>query len=571
MDAVPPRTVAALAAALSTAWVIYRVLSIGRRDADLPPGPKTVPVFGNLLDFPKVNAHEAFSKWARIYGDIFSFKVGSSDLIVLTSPQAVKEILDKQSAVTSDRPPMFIADVITDGNHLPFVRQGDTWKILRRTVRDILSPQACARHFQMQKAESARLMYDLLRQPDDHYLHYQRYALSVIMSVTFGQSAPSLTSPSTQNFIKNAHDFNHIMGPGSTPPLDLVPMLKYIPENIPWWVPLPAGVKETLRASWKGVCRDIRARHKVYYSRLMKPCQERAKEGLENRSFMQSVCEKQDESGMTDQMTLLLGQAILETGSDTSGAYLQNATLLLAAHPEVQRKAQEELDRVVGTERSPRLEDMDQLHYIRAIIEEVHRMRPVAPMAIPHHSTSDLSYRNYSIPANTMLIPNVYGIFSSPLTYDSPEKFDPDRYLRHHLGIGQKVDIKENANLKDFVYGFGKRSCPGIILAKNTISINISNLLWGFDIRQKIGPDGKPIELDLNATKPQLVLVTPPFPADIRPRSRKHAEIIAQNFIDSTPTCLPFEQELSPEDEAFIKNLRDEAAQELKVLAAGKA
>lgn len=68
-----------------------------------------------------------------------------------------------------------------------------------------------------------------------------------------------------------------------------------------------------------------------------------------------------------------------------------------------------------------------------------------------------------------MLIPNVYGIFSSPLTYDSPEKFDPDRYLRHPLGIGEKVDPKTNANLKDFVYGFGKRSCPGIILAKNTI------------------------------------------------------------------------------------------------------
>lgn len=68
-----------------------------------------------------------------------------------------------------------------------------------------------------------------------------------------------------------------------------------------------------------------------------------------------------------------------------------------------------------------------------------------------------------------MLIPNMYGIFSSPLTYDSPEKFDPDRYLRHPLGIGGKVDPKENANLKDFVYGFGKRSCPGIILAKNTI------------------------------------------------------------------------------------------------------
>lgn len=124
------------------------------------------------------------------------------------------------------------------------------------------------------------------------------------MSVTFGQSAPSLTSPSTQTFIKNAHDFNHIMGPGSTPPLDLLPALKYIPENVPWWIPLPSSLKETLRASWKGACRDIRARHKVYYSKLLKPCQDRAKEGLENRSFMQSVCEKQDENGMSDQMTL---------------------------------------------------------------------------------------------------------------------------------------------------------------------------------------------------------------------------------------------------------------------------
>ncbi|KAG9019271.1 hypothetical protein FRB90_004540 [Tulasnella sp. 427] len=566
MDTIPPRTVAALAAALSTGWILYKVLSIGKRETDLPPGPKTVPVLGNLLDFPKVNAHEAFSKWARIYGDIFSFKVGSSNLIVLTSPQAVREVLDKQSAITSDRPPMFIADVITDGNHLPFVRQGPTWKILRRTVRDILSPQACARHSQMQGAESARLMYDLLRQPDDHYLHYQRYALSVIMSVTFGQSAPSLTSPSTQTFIKNAHDFNHIMGPGATPPLDLLPALKYIPESIPWWVPLPASVKETIRASWKEVCRDIRARHKVYYSKLLKPCQDRAKEGLENRSFMQSVCEKQEESGMSEEMTLLLGQAILETGSDTSGAYLQNATLLLAAHPEVQKKAQEELDRVVGSERTPKMEDMERLPYIRAIIEEVHRMRPVAPMAIPHHSTSDLSYRNYSIPANTMLIPNVYGIFSSPLTYDSPEKFDPDRYLRHPLGIGSKVDPKENTNLKDFVYGFGKRSCPGIILAKTTICINISSLLWGFDILKKTGPDGNPIEPDVNATKPQLVLVTPPFPADIRPRSRKHAEIITQNFIESTPVCLPFEQELTLEDQAFVKNLRDDAAQYMKTL-----
>lgn len=113
--------------------------------------------------------------------------------------------------------------------------------------------------------------------------------------------------------------------------------------------------------------------------------------------------------------------------------------------------------------------------------------------------------------------------------------------------------------------------------------MNIANLLWGFDILKPIGLDGKVIEPDMNALKPvrhpsfpllpklthnslqqQLVLVTPPFECDIRPRSPRHADIIRQNFINGASTCVPFEQELNEEDTKFVAGLREQAATELR-------
>ncbi|KAG8901444.1 hypothetical protein FRB99_005302 [Tulasnella sp. 403] len=527
MDYLTP-TNAALFVLIAGAAITAKVLRIGRRDPDLPPGPKPVPIFGNLLDFPSSRPYEVFSKWSRVYGDIFCFKNADENLMLLTSPAVCRELLLNHVTVTSDRPPNYICEVITDGLHLPFMPQGPVWKILRRTARDILSPQACARHIAIQKAESARLMYDMLRKPEDHYTHYLRYALSVIMSVTFGQSVVDYDSPFARTFIDNAHDFNHIMGIGQTPPLDLLPILRYVPER---WAP------------WKTACRSLRARHKEFYWKLLKPCQDRAANGLETRSFMQSVCERMEEMGMTPEMTLVLGQAILETGYDTSAAYLQNATLLLLAHPEVQAKAHEELDRVIGFDRCPTPEDVENLPYIRAIIEE---------------------YKGYRIPAKSVLLPNLYGVFEDGAIYDHPEKFDPDRYLAHPYGVKKGVDPTDAATLKDFVFGFGKRSCPGMILAKNTIALNMSNLLWAYDILKPIGSDGRPIEPDLNAIKPQLVYVTPPFQAVIRPRSARHAEIVCQNFVDYTNACAPFEEELTEQDRKFVTNLRMQAAQGAK-------
>ena len=109
------------------------------------------------------------------------------------------------------------------------------------------------------------------------------------MCVTFGQSIVNIHSPETEAFVQNAHDFNHIMGIGVTPPIDLIPLLKYVPER---W------------ASWKTAVRDIRARHQEFYGKLMKPCEDKATNGEESRSFIQSVLEKKEELGITPKMAL---------------------------------------------------------------------------------------------------------------------------------------------------------------------------------------------------------------------------------------------------------------------------
>lgn len=76
--------------------------------------------------------------------------------------------------------------------------------------------------------------------------------------------------------------------------------------------------------------------------------------------------------------------------------------------PDVQKKAQEEIDRVVGTNRLPTIADRLALPYIEAVVKEVLRWHPVAPMALPHTSTEEDVIDGYSIPKGSILLANVW-------------------------------------------------------------------------------------------------------------------------------------------------------------------
>lgn len=82
--------------------------------------------------------------------------------------------------------------------------------------------------------------------------------------------------------------------------------------------------------------------------------------------------------------------------------------LAMSVFPEVQKKAREEVDRVIGSHRLPVSADRDNLPYIMAIMKETHRWHPVAPMGLPHSSTAEDTYKGYRIPKGALLFPNAW-------------------------------------------------------------------------------------------------------------------------------------------------------------------
>ena len=123
----------------------------------------------------------------------------------------------------------------------------------------------------------------------------------------------------------------------------------------------------------------------------------------------------------------------------------------MVLNPDVVRKAQEELDRVVGKEHLPDFSDKDRLPYIDALVKELFRWNPPLPVSVPRRVTQDDVYRGYFIPAGTTVMENIWAVFRDPNLYPDPEVFNPDRFLKD----GEINPLIFNP--EDRVFGTGRR------------------------------------------------------------------------------------------------------------------
>ncbi|KAJ7279289.1 cytochrome P450 [Mycena rebaudengoi] len=535
-----------LSAALVLLCSLVWFRKVGAREVGLPPGPPTLPFLGNLHIFPTEFTHYKFTEWARKYGGIYSLKLGSGTMVVLTDAAAVKEIMDIRSATTSDRPPFHVADVVTGGLDMALARYNETWRTLRRVAHAILTPQASARHLPIQQAEATQLLHDILCQPQSYYAHIRRYSNSVIMSVLHGKRSPRYETPETTAFFKVQQEWSMLLETGDTAPIDFIPILKHIPARF---------------AKWKRDCAKIRKMARDLYFGLLDETKERLHAGQENGSYMEEVLRRQEEFGMSREMTgshlfilritsltltfRYLGAVLIAGGSDTTSAYIQSLLMALIAYPEAQKKAQEEVDRVVGEHRMPTLDDLEEMPYIRAMILEA------APLLIPHATIAQEEYKGYVIPKGSTIFVNTWGILHDPELYDDPESFIPDRYLLTENGTKPGVD---GSDLRHNL-GFG-RICPGFHLAQNSLNINAMNLVWAFNFETDTDSNGNPVKLDTFDYYKGLLPIPRPFRCKITPRSAKKAEIIEREFLEAADTFSKFEFGLSREDKEFVANSR---------------
>jgi len=171
--------------------------------------------------------------------------------------------------------------------------------------------------------------------------------------------------------------------------------------------------------------------------------------------------------------------------------------LAMLAYPETQARAHAELDAVVGRSRLPTFADLPHLPYVRAMVKEALRWRPLSPSGPPHQTIEDDWYEGMFIPKGTVCIPNMWHLNRDPKIFGkNPEHFDPSRYLDASGNTAPGMsEMKERGH---FTYGFGRRICVGRYMADNTLFINIAVLLWAAKLGRKKYASGSFIPLDLD-------------------------------------------------------------------------
>jgi len=285
--------------------------------------------------------------------------------------------------------------------------------------------------------------------------------------------------------------------------VDQIPLLKYVPA----WFP-GAGFQRKAEEC-KRLTKDM----------MDKPYM--ASKQLEGGmpSFVSNSLAKLSEENWDERTIQDVAGTMYAAGADTSVSALSTFVYTMLKHPEVQKKAHEELDRVIKPGNLPTLEDEEFLPYTTAIIKEVLRWKTVGPIGIPHYSSMEDSYKGYRIPAGSVVIGNAWAIFYDEKVYPEPERFNPDRFMK---------DGKLDPDVFDprlVAFGFGRRACPGRFLAWASLWLTAASMLATMNITKAVDENGVVIEPS-GEYESAINHTLKPFASSFRPRSKEAADLI---------------------------------------------
>lgn len=150
-------------------------------------GPATLPIIGNIHQVPRERGFLKFAEWANQYGEIYSLKIASSTMVVISGRRIVKELMDKRSSISSHRPPLYaVNNLIFQDDFLLLMNSDDPkFRQQRKAIHQFYMEQQCeTQHIAHISAESAQLMVDLMKTPDAFSEHAMRYTNSLIMGTS---------------------------------------------------------------------------------------------------------------------------------------------------------------------------------------------------------------------------------------------------------------------------------------------------------------------------------------------------------------------------------------------------
>ncbi|KAG2336897.1 cytochrome P450 [Suillus weaverae] len=474
----------------------------------LPPGPMPLPLLGNVVAVDNKEPWLTYTEWRAVYGDLIFVRILDQEVVVINSQHVAQALLDKRSGIYSDRPYLATLEPYGWSVNFSFTGYNDEWRLCRRLFHQTFRPESAVKFRPMQIRRAREMVANLVDDPKHYDSHFATFSSSVAMSTVYGYDVRARNDPLVQIVI------NAMMGLSMLTPERAV-ILKVFPFllNLPDWC-WGSSIKRGAQTSAKRVSEMVNVPFQYVQQHMADHSQSSmVAENLQRMETLDEASKPMFETALKKAATTAIVGSY-ETMSSTLMAF----ALAMVLYPDVQKRAQAEIDSVVGRDRLPTFEDRASLPYIDAILRETFRWAPAIPLGVPHATTSADLYDAYFIPKGATVVCNVWGISRDEKRYPEASRFMPDRFIDAN---GTLTDD----NPAEYIFGLGRRRCPGRYVADASAWSAIATMLATVDISSAKDDQGKTIDF---TPKFMLGVVRHPmiFPCSISTRSHIHSGLV---------------------------------------------
>ncbi|KAG8947338.1 hypothetical protein FRC04_010786 [Tulasnella sp. 424] len=464
-----------------------------------PPGPKQLPLIGNAFDMPRGKAPLTYMKWLEQYGPLTWAVASGKQYLIVNDYETMKELMEKRGSIYIDRDSTVLLGELLGGNTLTQrLAYGAAWRQHRRFLNHALMAPIVKRDYSAVMVRKTLVFLEsLLDRPEDFILENKKMTAELITEISYGMIRDG--KDGGHDFVQMHLDVAKITATTVEGYwVDYLPWMKHIPP----WVPFAQWKRDAIK--WR---KQYNFARDYMFEAVKKQLLDTRGEGMPAsfvRNMLQEVYSQQEsksEEELQSDETIIKNTSFtfFRAGAETTESLIRTFLLAMTLHPNIQAIVQSEIDAVVGPDRFPSLDDkgFDKLPYLEATLMESLRWHPPVSPILPHLPIRDDKFQGYFIPKGTAVVGNAWQVSRDNRLYQNPTEFNPERFLRRNEDGGSPTLNPGTLSPWDFVFGFGRRICPGRDLGFQAAWMTAVFVLWAFDIRTK---DGMAMEDGYKAT-----------------------------------------------------------------------